>query len=136
MQVFSTKSPVWVPKVTVGLFWTQKRTLAFYLNQSFLKCIHSKIPCLCSRGYSQLSDVPKALSRISLIQNVVFTTIAPFGFHWFLSTSIYYHSFSRPFLEQNWTLRLYLDQNIVLKCFDTETSHYGSKDYCWLWFYH
>ena len=136
MQVFSTKSPVWVPKVTVGLFWTQKRTFAFYLNLSFVKCIHSKISCLCSKGYSQLSCVPKGLSRISLIHNVVFTKFAPFGFQWFLSTSFYYHSFSGPLLELNETLRLYLNQNIVLKYFDTDTSDYDSKGYCWLGFYH
>ena len=136
MQVFSSKSPVWVPKVTVGLFWTQKWTFAFYLNQSFLKCIHSKISCLCSKGYSQISYVPNGHSRISLIQNVVFTTIAPFGFQRFFLSFINYHSFSRPFLELNGTLRLYLNQNKVLKCFDTDTSHYSSKGYCWLGFYH
>ena len=114
MQVFSSKSPVWVPKVTVGLFWTQKWTFAFYLNQSFLKCIHSKISCLCSKGYSQISYVPNGHSRISLIQNVVFTKIAAWGFQWFLSTCFYYHSFSGPFLDLNGTLRLYLAQNIVV----------------------
>ena len=136
MQVFSTKSPVWVPKVTVGLFWTQKRTFAFYLNLSFVKCIHSKISCLCSKGYSQISYVPNGHSRISLIQNVVFTKIAPFGFQGFLSTCFYYHSFWGQFFDLNGTLRLYLTQNIVLKCFDTETSNYDSKGYCWLGFNH
>ena len=136
MQVFSTKSPVWVPKVTVGLFWTQKRTFAFYLNQSFLKCIHSKISCSCFKGYFQLSCVPKGLSRISLKQNEIFTTTAPFGFQRFFTTSFYYHSFFGPFLELNGTLKLYLNQNIVLKCFDIDTSNYNSKGYCWLGFYH
>ena len=89
-----------------------------------------------SKGYSQLSCVPKRLSQISLKENVVFTTIALFWFRRFLSTSIYYHTFSGPFLELNWTLTLYLDQNIVLKCFDTNTSNYDSKGYCSLGFYH
>ena len=30
---------------------------------------------------------------------------------------------------------LYLDQNIVLKCFDTEISYYSSKGFCWLCLY-
>ena len=85
---------------------------------------------LCFKGYSQLSCVPNGLSRISLKQNVVCIATAPYGFQWFLLTSFSYHSFLGPFLEINGTLRLYLNQNIVLKCFDTNTSHYGSKGYC------
>ena len=136
---FLPKTPVWVPKVTVGLYWTQKRTFSFYLIKKFLKCIHSKSSYLCSKGYSQLSCVTKGPSWISLKQkwfSHVFTPTAPFGFQWFLSTCFYYHSFSWPFLDLKRALKLYLDQNIILKCFDVETSHYGSKSYCWLGFYH
>ena len=62
--------------------------------------------------------------------------MSPFGFQWFLSTSFYYHSFSRQLLDQKGTLGLYLDQNIVLKCFDTEIFYYGSKGFFWLGLYH
>ena len=124
------------------MFWRRNIVLRFqrflltytipllFIQNFFLTCFDFKISHLGSNDYPRLVLDPKWDFSLDLKHNIVL------GFWetkstYFCSKMLYCPHFCPK--KSIWTLkRLYLDQNVVLKCYDTEISYYGSKRFSWL----
>ena len=107
--------------------------LLLFTQNIFLTCFDFKISHLGWNDYPPLVLDPKWNFLLDLKHNIVFA---------FWETKTTYFCFkmlySTHFCPKRtvWTQkRLYLDQNTVLKCFDTEILYYGSNWFCWLGLY-
>ena len=124
------KYPITVPKNSFDLVYTIP---LFFTQNFFLTCFDFKISHLGWNNYPRLVLDPKRNFWLDLKHNIVLafweTKTTYFCFKMLYST----HFCPKMTL---WTQKgLYLDQNTVLKCFDTEILYYYSKGFCWFGLY-
>ena len=105
-----------------------------FTENFFLTCFDFKISHLGSNDYPRLVLDQKWNFSLDLKHNIVLAFWETKSTY-FCSKMLYCPHFGPKKII--WTQKgLYLDQNIVLKCFDTEISYYGSKGFFWLGLYH
>ena len=100
----------------------------------FLTCFDFKMSHLGLNDYPRLVLDPKWYFGLNLKYNIVLTFWETKSTY-FCCKMLYCTHFGpkRTVWTHKW---LYLDQNIVLKCFDTKIWYYGSKEFFWLGLYH
>ena len=110
---------------TIPLLFTQK---------FFLTCFDFKISHLGPNDYPRLVLDSKWNFSLDLKYNIVLAFWETKSIY-FCSKMLCWPHFCPK--KTVWTMKgLYLDQNIVLKCFDIEISYYGSKGFSWPGLYH
>ncbi len=125
------KYGITIPKDSVHLVDTFP---LLFTQNFFLTCFDFKISHLGANDYPRLVLVPKCNFGLELKHNFVLAFWDSKSTY-FCSKMLYCTHFcpKRTVWKQKW---LYLNQNIVLKYFDTEISYYGSKGFCWLGLFH
>ena len=124
------KYRITVPKDFVDFVYTIP---LLFIQNYFLTCFDLKISHLGSNDYSRLILDPKWNFGLDLKHNVVLAFWETKSTY-FCSKMLYCPHFGPKKII--WTQKgLYLDQNIVLKCFDTEILYYGSKGFWGLCLY-
>ena len=125
------KYRITVPKDSVDLVYT----IPLLVTQNFfLTFFYFKISHLGSKDFPRLVLDPKWNFGLDLKYNIVLA--------FWVTKSIYFCSkmlYCTHFCPKRtvWTQKgLYLDQNIVRKCFDTKISYYDSQGFFWLGLYH
>ena len=127
LNVLTQKYPITVPKDSFDLVYTIP---LIFTQKFFLTCFDFKISHLGWNDYPWLVFDPKWNFSLDLKYNIVLAFWETKS-SYFCSKMLYCTHFCPK--RTVWTQRgLYLDQNIVLKCFDTEISYYGSKGFFWL----
>ena len=125
------KYPITVPKDSFDLV----HTIPLLFTQNiFLTCFDFKISHLGWNDYPRLVSDPKWNFCMDLKHNIVLA-------FWktkstYICSKMLYCTHFGPKRIVSTQRGLYLDQNIVLKCFDTEIFYYGSKGFFWLGLYH
>ena len=125
------KYPFTVPKDSFDLVYTIP---LIFTKNFFLTCFHFKISHLGWNDYPRLVLDQKWNFCLDLKHNIVLA-------FWeikstYICSKILYCTDFGPKGTVSTQRGLYLDQNIVLKCFDTEISFYRSQGFFWLGLYH
>ena len=120
-----------VSKVSVDFVYTIP---LLFTRKLFLTCFDFKISHLGPNDYPRLVLDPKWYFGLNLKYNIVLTFWETKSTY-FCCKMLYCTHFG-PKRTVSTQRGLYLDQNIVLKCFDTEIYYYGFKGFFWFGFYH
>ena len=125
------KYPITIPKDSFDLVYTIP---LIFTKNFFLTCFHFKISHLGWNDYPRLVLDQKWNFCLDLKHNIVLA-------FWeskstFICSKMLYCTHFGPKRTVSTQRGLYLDQNIVLKCFDIEISYYSSKGFFRLCLYH
>ena len=120
LNVLVQKYRITVPKVSIDMVYTIP---LLFTKKIFLTCFDFKITYLGPNEYPRLVLAQKRNFSLDLKHKIFLA---------FWKTKSTYFFSKRIVSTQK---ELYLDQNIVLKCFETKIFYYGFKGFCWLRLY-
>ena len=124
LNVLVQKYRITVSKVSVDMVYTIP---LLFTQNFFLTCLDFKISNLGPNEYLRPFLAPKRNFCLDLMHNIVVA-------FWetkstYFCSKMLYCTHLGPKRTISTQKELYLDQNIVLKCFDTEIFYYGSKGF-------